>query len=120
MDAAIKDAWVEDLRSGKYKQGRKQLHNAQDEFCCLGVLCEIAVKNGVIPEPVLDHDAYRYAQDRTAVLPNEVQEWAGLENSLPFEPVPLPYDEELYMDLASLNDGGMSFKQIADVINYFF
>ena len=32
--------WLEALRSGKYKQGRRFLRN-NGEFCCLGVLCDI-------------------------------------------------------------------------------
>lgn len=41
MDQEVKARWVEALRSGKYKQGQGSLHNDEDEFCCLGVLCEI-------------------------------------------------------------------------------
>lgn len=37
-DAVAK--WRDELRSGKYKQGRGQLRNNTDDFCCLGVLCE--------------------------------------------------------------------------------
>lgn len=41
MNKDIKRAWVKALRSGKYKQGRKQLRNGNDEMCCLGVLCNL-------------------------------------------------------------------------------
>jgi hypothetical protein len=41
---SLKDKWVAALRSGKYEQGRGALnHNG---FCCLGVLCEVAVEIG--------------------------------------------------------------------------
>jgi hypothetical protein len=33
------EGWIADLRSGKYKQGRKWLHN-NDCFCCLGVAAD--------------------------------------------------------------------------------
>jgi len=41
MNAELKAKWIEALRSGRYKQGRGFLRNANDEFCCLGVLCDI-------------------------------------------------------------------------------
>ena len=42
MDKALKAKWLEALRSGKYKQGRGKLRSVDDEFCCLGVLCDIS------------------------------------------------------------------------------
>jgi len=56
MEASLKAKWIEALRSGKYKQGRwalrtrsgkyKQgrwaLRTKSDDFCCLGVLCDIS------------------------------------------------------------------------------
>ena len=42
MDKALKAKWLEALRSGRYKQGRRRLRNCKDEFCCLGVLCDIS------------------------------------------------------------------------------
>jgi hypothetical protein len=36
------EQWVEALRSMKYKQGKKVLRSPNDEFCCLGVLCDVA------------------------------------------------------------------------------
>lgn len=47
-------AWVEDLRSGKYEQGKKALKTADGKFCCLGVACETAVRLGIIPKAVQD------------------------------------------------------------------
>ena len=49
MKPEIAQRWVEALRSGEYKQGLSVLRridesgNGQDSYCCLGVLCEIAV-----------------------------------------------------------------------------
>lgn len=45
------EKWITALRSGKYKQGKGQLMLVEDsgiEHCCLGVLCEVAKKNGII------------------------------------------------------------------------
>jgi hypothetical protein len=33
--------WTDALRSGKYDQGQKMLRSADDEFCCLGVGCDV-------------------------------------------------------------------------------
>lgn len=41
MDAKLKEDWVKALRSGEYKQGIGKLRE-RDEFCCLGVLCQVA------------------------------------------------------------------------------
>ena len=42
MNKEIKAEWVKALRSGEYKQGGGALHRG-DHFCCLGVLCDIAI-----------------------------------------------------------------------------
>lgn len=41
MKAVWKKRWLKALRSGEYKQGVGYLKNG-DEFCCLGVLCDLA------------------------------------------------------------------------------
>lgn len=38
----LQKEWLKALRSGKYKQGRGWLRDAEDGFCCLGVMCELA------------------------------------------------------------------------------
>jgi hypothetical protein len=42
MEASLKAKWIEALRSGKYKQGRWALRTKSDDFCCLGVLCDVS------------------------------------------------------------------------------
>ena len=42
MNAELKKKWLEALRSGKYRQGKHKLRNHNNEFCCLGVLCDVA------------------------------------------------------------------------------
>jgi len=41
MDKKLKDKWTARLRSGQYFQGRGAFRNLENEFCCLGVLCDI-------------------------------------------------------------------------------
>lgn len=33
--------WIEALESGEYKQGTQLLRNLNDEYCCLGVACDL-------------------------------------------------------------------------------
>lgn len=42
MDTELKLKWVEALRSGKYKQGKQRFKSADDTYCCLGVLADVA------------------------------------------------------------------------------
>ena len=63
--------WVEALRSGKYQQGFQKLCTAEEKYCCLGVLCEVAIQEGVISSYIRT-DPY---------LPEEVQTWVGLQSS---------------------------------------
>lgn len=87
------DLWTEALESGEYKQGegylRKRNPDGEETFCCLGVACEVAIKDGL--DLTLDtaemesedkddptFTAYRY-NGRTANLPLEVREYFGMK-----------------------------------------
>ena len=133
MKPAIKAQWVAALRSGKYQQTKGRLAVVEDgkpvAFCCLGVLCDLAVKAGAVkadysaPEAVYD--------DNYLSLPLKVSTWAGLGGaSNPYVPF-ASVTEERSM-LAALNDGTRvwdeeaqnniqairphSFAEIADII----
>lgn len=43
-------AWLDWLRYGNFKQGYNYLHTAEEEFCCLGGLCEVV--NEHIDSPI--------------------------------------------------------------------
>jgi len=49
MNKVLKAKWVKALRSGKYKQGTRWLQ-ANERFCCLGVLCEL-LEIPAVPAP---------------------------------------------------------------------
>lgn len=124
MNPDVKRVWLKELRSGKYDQGKGHL-NLGGRYCCLGVLCEIAVENEVIarssdqnessygtPEELEDHDG------ATAYPPKGVVDWAGL----PSENPKVTYE---HCDmcgpgtraLSELNDDEeLSFEEIADII----
>ena len=75
--------WIDALRSGKYKQGRTELHgviDGEDRYCCLGVARELRLGRKAQGDEYL-HNTF---------LPRETQ-----------------------TDLAEKNDCGKSFKQIA-------
>lgn len=44
MDQELKQKWVSALRSGDYKQGKYQLRDNNNQYCCLGVLCVVSNK----------------------------------------------------------------------------
>lgn len=128
MKPEIKAKWVAALRSGEYRQGRnvlKQAFSSKDtpQFCCLGVLCDLAVKDGLEIEvvDVNDNDpkvlykvwSFDGAEE---LLPKSVIEWAGIESTNGNVAVDgSAYGEGGY-DVASLNDNGVPFIEIADVI----
>jgi hypothetical protein len=90
MNQAIKTQWVAALRSGDYKQGQEALRT-EDGFCCLGVLCDLAVKAGAAawskPREQwisgLHFQTVYKCDSEQGVLPSSVSEWAGLESSTP-------------------------------------
>jgi hypothetical protein len=76
MNKVIKKEWVERLRSGKYKQGKYRLRDSNNNYCCLGVLCEVYVDEKLIPEPILvdENGPYSYGKEgNTSLLPLEVR-----------------------------------------------
>jgi hypothetical protein len=137
MIKEIADRWVEALRSGNYPQGRWELHTDDDRYCCLGVLCELAVRDMVISPPVKMSFRHWYAGE-TKVPPPVVWQWAGMFDGLARTVTHRMLKEKfgdkiaspLYPDngegdnvtfnLASLNDSGVPFTVIADIIEEYW
>ena len=112
MRKEIAEKWVAALRSGEYKQTSGVLANAErTAHCCLGVLCEIAVKDGVGLQ-VLHPDGASYTSfdGEDAHLPPRVDDWADLYSAAP---VTL---RQSIVGLIHMNDNGGSFEDIADAI----
>lgn len=96
MNPKIKEKWVKALRSGRYKQGRGRLKRG-DKYCCLGVLCKIM----------------RLKSRDNQILSENIVDKAGLDFPLGN---PVKYKDETH-SLTYLNDFvGLSFKEIADII----
>lgn len=91
MNPEAKELWLAALRSGKYEQGKYYLLQNR-KYCCLGVLCDVARENGVeLHTEVLKKrratdrkfNQTTYFDTRSSQLPTKVQDWAGLDDSLP-------------------------------------
>jgi hypothetical protein len=95
IDTEVGIKWVEALRSGKYKQGKHQLV-FDGSYCCLGVLCEISGLEW---------------PGNSALLPQNVQDWAGLD-SYNGKYVSFGIQRFLSRD----NDSGSTFEEIANTI----
>lgn len=123
MNQGIKKMWVRALLSGRYRQTKGRLtlvKGSQKSHCCLGVLCELAVKAGAILPARFSVDAgkksghYGRFQDFQS-LPIEVQKWAGVDSTGSFRD-----SEGELRELASLNDDGKKFKTLAKYIDKYF
>lgn len=135
----IKRRWLEALRSGRYRQGRRRLRTRlpdgpTDEFCCLGVLTDLAVQDGLgvwgSPRgdrsahaiPFIPRAEFGHLDDdtgwETGTVPDSIVPWA-------FEISPnMSSADRLHLknvtvgdeSLASHNDLGASFEDIATII----
>lgn len=110
MNKDVKDLWVKALRSGEYKQGKKSLQHGE-EFCCLGVLCQIA------PPSV---EVKRFGENlRSELIGFSLQSqpavrlWAQIRFDDPRTPGLHCLNNTT---LSALNDSGKTFNEIADVI----
>lgn len=122
MDTEVKTKWLDALRSGEYHQGAHYLRSrggAEDNFCCLGVLCELAVAEGVIESPLMDEEMiYQYGPGaERSYLPKEVQAWAGLPD---MHGALLSSGDEPWCSLTEMNDQEIPFEEIANVIEVRF
>jgi hypothetical protein len=115
LKKAVKKKWVEALRSGKYPQARDRLAKP-DGYCCLGVLCEVAIESGLAVEVEDDHGYKRY--DRAAMtLPDSVAQWAFLKSDRPtFGDVKVKNMAGQKEFLSNINDDGIPFDEIANRI----
>lgn len=121
MKTEIKQKWVEALLSGKYAKGKWFLTRRQggnETFCVLGVLCDLAIKDGVelpviygegqdkeerwtefrIYQSMWNEGEGEYDDPNYTDLPDEVLRWAGL-----YESPTVMYDEQC-TTLTELND----------------
>lgn len=117
MNKRIKELWVAALRSGEYVQGKGNLRNIENRFCCLGVLCDLFIKENPTKARWQDGgSAYAIMLDDSGLseyswLPSVVINWAGL--------IGFGCGVRLknHPSLAYCNDTScLTFPQIADII----
>ena len=95
----LRKAWIAALRSGDYVQGQKYLvatdkTTGQTKHCCLGVACEVAVKEGLVdPDMVLNRIPSNFKSwepevivksymDYSSTLPPDIAILFGVSRSL--------------------------------------
>lgn len=137
MDAEIKAEWLKRLRSGEIPQAATVLQDEEGGRCCLGVLCDIAVERGITDHSA-DGNTHFYGRPggewTDALPPEHVAAWAGFPTTdaniwgdaditqVRDPRVPVPSGSGWDTDgngsspLASLNDAGVTFLEIADLI----
>lgn len=117
----VRAEWVRRLRSGQYMQGLGVLRMDRSDglvaHCCLGVLCEIAVDEGVV---------IREDRPRNAAIFSGVGDFAhhdGFASALSMPPrslagwVGIDINSGFFEELALMNDSGeFTFDAIADKI----
>lgn len=144
MNQEVKKKWLEALRSGQYRQAQEALRvdsispdgeGCISSFCCLGVLCDLYAKEQ--PQYARwNAEEFCYTQEEenfddrldtvttilvekceTAMLPRTVRAWADIETGEARVPkevkTPSGY---MTWTLAGANDAGLTFEQIANII----
>jgi hypothetical protein len=136
-------AWLKELRSGEYEQGTQSLHPGQHSYCCLGVACETFKKatgrgewsliddrpNPCFKAVGTDEEKERFDVDGSdhalvwadsATLPIVVADWlfGDYKEINPRADFKSDQDFTQFVScgLAESNDGGLTFKEIADAI----
>jgi len=105
---------VKALRKGGYKQSTHQLVNNNDEFCCLGVACNISKQ----PLEWEEVEGVWFMGKAWGALPKEIQEEFGFYSDVGRrrDGKDIVINGTTYSSLARANDGGCTFEQIADYI----
>ncbi len=112
MKPGIKALWLQALRGGEYEQGQRRLRSG-DQFCCLGVLCDLAGKHGIGKwnGDAFKADGYQLV---STVLPSPVADWADLDE---LDPRIGKYGVSIYNDgSADYDIDPRTFAEIADLI----
>lgn len=111
VDFDLYRAWIDDLRSGEFKQGRYMLMRGgpsteSKSFCCLGVVCATAAWSG--PEISVET-----LQEQSGSSDTHIRSGSALYKRLGFHLDAF----EFHNQLVRMNDGeGNTFPQIADFI----
>jgi hypothetical protein len=106
----VKAKWLEALRSGNYRQGRGLLRNLENDYCCLGVLCDVDTETEQCW--YLGFGAYKFGVNESTV---ELEYFQRL--CVPDKQTSLLHYHDIRQRLIRMNDKeGKSFTEIADYI----
>lgn len=120
--------WLAALRSDEYNQLKGHLGNTNSSFCCLGILCTIWPEQLLVE---IDGNDNILFNSEGGVLPFAIHEelqlsptgsfyFSKIDSSLQTNIEKYDVDGDLVFNdicsLSALNDHGMPFKEIADVI----
>lgn len=123
MNEDVKKLWTDSLVNGEYKQTQGVLRTEGGGYCCLGVLCDLYVKQhpSVLgwqkaSEELRDDGGMRFIDasgfGSISYLPPDVMKWAGLQSPDPF----VEDSDKRERALSDVNDHGTSFSEIAKAI----
>lgn len=104
--------WIEALESGDYTKGKMYLRDTDDNYCCLGVACQLFLDSPVVIKSKYNCIAYSYCCDTEAnicMAPVMVVEALGLHTDLGSS---LDGSQEL----SSINDNSDSFAPVITAI----
>lgn len=110
----FRDKWITALRSGRYKQTTGYLKD-EHGYCCLGVACNIYNKHFDNKVKMVKYGSIFRFDTEEEILPCKVQKALSLAS----QNGAYKSDKLVASQLKSLavdNDDGVSFKEIADII----
>lgn len=127
MKPEIKEMWIEALLSDDYQQGQHHLcqdnNDGSKSWCCLGVLTDLAIKNGVnidVERSLSESNVYTF-DNESETLPLAVKEWSGIDTGSGQYSYPnIDDDDALTCSLAEDNDAGLAFDELVDIIRIYF
>ena len=133
----IKEKWLIELRSGKYKQGKENLKTVSPDgarYCCLGILTDIYLNENkrrwLTPsssEGPCSIKTVNGLSVNQCLPPEEVNKWA-LDESYDGNGEPWAYrlkhpdtwDKSTWSLWNDNDHGGKSFSEIADIIEEYY
>jgi hypothetical protein len=115
MDKEIKEKWLAALRSGDYKQGQYALKRVDDvgntSYCCMGVLaCIVGKENKMENNDFYNDNVY----EELAQITRGPGDWSSIKSH------EYTHKDGSIKHLATHNDSGDTFLEIADIIEEYF
>ena len=115
----MREMWLKALESGKYDQGYNVLHDTGDNFCCLGVACDLFAEDFGLELRKFGGDNYYSYGGRSHFLPDKILNAMGFKTDVGTFDKEFQYEHngETIDSLAKMNDeGDMNFVDIAKFV----